>query len=87
MGEGFRGEHAKCHGGGCHSCCHTGRDPLCSLCNDAAAVWCGEKSYKWLCLECFRTLWNEGKAFQGRVLVAPMLANELAKLLDKGTAA
>ena len=84
-------DHKKCRGHGCEECCDTGSDPTCSECSGSGNVRChivtdGFNVHTWLCLDCFSEYWRDGEVAQGQVLVAPMMASELARLTDKGTA-
>jgi hypothetical protein len=84
--------HEPCRGTGCPDCCDLGHAPICKVCLGPAGVWCMSTidvahPYSWLCLDCYRASWHEGEIYQGQVLVRPMMAHELARLLDKVTAA
>jgi len=86
-------EHGPCRGMGCDHCCGTGRDVKCTVCLDKGNVFCELEMHDgqgrrraWLCFECYRWAWLCEEILQGEVLVAPLMAHELAQLTDKGTA-
>ena len=87
-------EHGPCLGDGCADCCHLGHAPICTVCLDKGHAWCsvnlndGQGTRRaWLCLRDYKSAWHAGEIINEEALLTPMSAPELARLLDKGTAA